>query len=118
MESLFNMTRLAQLGVEVPKNLAEEFERISSVDLTEAPNAVDANIRLKSLKRKLEPTLTRLNTRRDDAQTALDKLRQHVTALIHQMQMVKGRKFEACLHESQPRKSRKSIPGHLQKIRL
>ena len=82
MESLFNMTRLAQLGVEVPKNLAEEFERISSVDLTEAPNAVDANIRLKSLKRKLEPTLTRLNTRRDDAQTALDKLRQHVTALI------------------------------------
>jgi len=43
---------------------------------------VDANIRLKSLQRKLEPTLTRLNARRDDVQTALDKLTQHVTALI------------------------------------
>ena len=82
MESLFNMTRLAQLGVDIPQNLDDEFERISNVDLVDAPNTVDANIRLKSLLRKLEPTLTRLNTRRDEAQTALDKLRQHVTALI------------------------------------
>ena len=82
MESLFNMTRLGQLGVEVPQNLGDEFEKISTIDLTEAPNTVDANIRLKSLQRKLEPTLTRLNARRDDVQTALEKLTQRVTALI------------------------------------
>ncbi len=105
IKSLFNLTRLAQLGVEVPQNLNEEFKQISSSDLTDAPNSVDANIRLASLQQKLEPIFLRLQKRRDDAQGALDKLRKYARHLISSDAGGKGTEIRSLLS----RKSAKEI---------
>ena len=104
-KSLFNLTRLAQLGVEVPQNLNEEFKQISSSDLTDAPYTVDVNIRLASLQQKLEPVFLRLQTRRDDAQEALDKLRKYARHLISSDAGGKGTEIRSLL----ARKSDKEI---------
>lgn len=105
VKNLFNLTRLAQLGVEVPQNLNEEFRQISSADLTDAPNTVDANIRLRTLQQKLEPIFLRLQKRRDDVQDALDKLRKHARHLISSDAGGKGTEIRSLL----ARKSAKEI---------
>lgn len=97
MNSLFHLTRLARLGVEVPQNLNEEFKQISSSDLNDAPMTVDANIRLASLRTKLEPVFLRLQKRRDDAQGALDKLRQYARHLISSDAGGKGTEIRSLL---------------------
>lgn len=97
MKNLFNLTRLAQLGVEVPQNLNDEFKQISSSNLDDAPETVDANIRLRTLQQKLEPIFLRLQKRRDDAQSALDKLRKYARHLISSDAGGKGTEIRSLL---------------------